>query len=96
MPLSTVHHSCHAAVVSGDPAADKQDPGSGEEGEGIGSDVCSGVCKCSAADISLLHALSLTHNSEPNISICEPRLVVADIDTASTPAHGPAAVAQLQ
>ena len=42
---------------------------------------------------SSLHALSLTHNSEPNISICEPRLVVADIDTASTPAHGPAAAA---
>ena len=95
MPLSTVHHSCHAAVVSGDPAADKQDPGSGEQG----SDLMSAVVFASAqlpTSPSSLHAPSLTHNSEPNISICEPRLVVADIDTASTPAHGPAAVAQLQ
>ena len=53
-PLSTVHHSCHAAVVSGDPAADKQGPGSGEEGSDLMSAVVFGSDQLPTAPSSTL------------------------------------------
>ena len=61
-PLSTVHHSCHAAVVSGDPAADKQDPGSGEQGSDLMSAVVFGSVQLPTAPSSTLSLWLTTQN----------------------------------